>query len=162
MKKFSFISSVLLLVVVIAFLFIGCQKESAVTEEGVSTSENASIKAIARNGSFEGSIDGSYAASLQQNFTKEYDADNQTLRVAFSAKNLAAFIGSLQTKYKSDIIYVNFGVYGKGAPAPNAKDNGRMTVFFTGNNMPGSNGNVKTNGADGQSDEYLNHGGLLP
>jgi hypothetical protein len=37
-----------------------------------------------------------------------------------------------------------------------------MTVFFTGNNMPGSNGNVKTNGADGQSDEYLNHGGLLP
>ena len=84
MKKFSFISSVLLLVVVISFLFIGCQKESSVTEEGVSASENTSIKAIVGNGSFEGSIDGSYAASLQQNFRKEYDGDNQTLQVAFS------------------------------------------------------------------------------
>lgn len=162
MKKFSFISSVLLLVVVITFLFIGCQKESSVTEEEVSASDNASIKAIVGNGSFEGSIDGSYAASLQRNFRQEYDTDNQTLQVAFSAKNLAAFIGSLQTKYKSDIIYVNFGVYGKGASAPNAKDNGRMTVFFTGNNMPGSKGGVKSNGATSSSDEYLNHGEIFP
>jgi len=36
-----------------------------------------------------------------------------------------------------------------------------MTVFFTGNNMPGSRGNVKTNG-ESSSDEYLNHGGLVP
>lgn len=161
MKKFSFLSSVLLLIVVVTFLFAGCQKESAATDNGVSsTSESATVRGVAGSGPFAGSINGSYAAALQANFEKKYDDDRQSLRIAFSAKDLAAFIANLQAKNKSDIIYVNFGVYGKGAPAPNSKDNGRMTVFFTGNNTGRNSGNVQVD-ADGTED-MLNHGDIFP
>jgi hypothetical protein len=160
MKKFSIVTSALLLFAVIGLLFMACQKEQAAVTTDEANSENTNIKRTAGSGGFQGSIDGSYAASLARNFEKKYDEDNQVLRVAFSAKDLAAFIAGLQTKQSSDIIYVNFGVYGKGAPAPNPKNNGRMTVFFTGNNLQRSTGNQRTDGTT--SDESLNHGDLLP
>jgi hypothetical protein len=81
---------------------------------------------------FAGSISTAYAAALQANFKDKYGDNNQTYQIAFSAKDLSAFISNLQAKYKSDIIYVNFGLYGKGAPAVNWKDNGRLTVFLQG------------------------------
>ena len=164
MKKFSLIGSSALFALVITFLFMACQKEqSQSTTDVPSGSESAVIHGGAVNGPFEGSINSSYAASLQQNFAKKYDDDDQTLRVAFSAKDLSAFIASLQKKYQSDIIYVNFGLYGKGAPAPDPKDNGRMTVFFTGNNMPTTSaGAPRGNGVDASSDDYLNHGNIYP
>ena len=164
MKKFSLVISPALLVLFIAFLFMACQKEqSPVATDTPSGSESAIINGGASNGPFEGSINSLYAASLQNNFAKKYDDDNQTLRVAFSAKDLLAFISSLQKKYQSDIIYVNFGVYGKGAIAPFPKDDGRMTVFFTGNNLPKSSVNApKGNGLDPSTDDYLNHGNIYP
>jgi hypothetical protein len=164
MKKFSFISNAVLLGAVVTFLFLACQKEqNAVSDDQVTTSENVRSVGVTGGGSFAGSIDGSYAAALQNNFAKKYDEDNQTLKVAFSAKELLAFINSLQTKYNSDIIYVNFGVYGKGAFAPNPKDNGRLTVFFTGNNINNSSGNTRTTGMDASSsDQRLNHGEIFP
>ncbi len=166
MKKISFISSVLLLVLVVTFLFVGCQKESAVAEETTTAdAESVAIKSEAGNGSFAGSIDNSYAEALQKNFTTKYNGKDQTLQVAFSAKDLAGFISNLQKKNKADIIYVNFGVYGKGAPAPKWTDNGRLTVFFTGNNNKKKNsGNVRTNDDDNSEKESqsLNHGEMFP
>jgi hypothetical protein len=160
MKKFSFLSSVFLLVMVIAFLFIGCQKESAVSEEEpkVTSSENVTINNNVA-GSLPGSIDRNYADALQNNFKERYSGKNQTLKVSFSAKDLISFITNLQKSNNTDVIYVNFGVYGKGAPAPDWKNNGRMTVFFSGNSNKNS-GAIKTNDIDdGPKDAYLNHGG---
>ena len=162
MKKFSFLSSALLLFGVVAFLFMACQKEQSPVLADDSVSESNTITGVAGHGAFQGSIDGPYAAALQQNFSEKYDNNDQTLQVAFSAKDLTAFIASLQKKYKTDIIYVNFGVYGIGAPPMDRKDNGRMTVFFTGNNITNPSGNVKTNGMSASDDDYLNHGGLVP
>jgi len=163
MKKFSLIGSSAFFALMIAFLFMACQKEqSSVATDTPLGSESAIINGVSGSGPFEGSINSSYAASLQQNFAKKYNDNNQTLRVAFSAKDLSAFIASLQKKYKSDIIYVNFGLYGIGATAPNPNDDGRMTVFFTGNNLPKSSGDVKVNGLDASSDDYLNHGNIYP
>ena len=69
----------------------------------------------------------------------------------------------MRRKYKSDKIYVNFGMYGKGANPVNSKDWGRLTVFFTGNKTPtSSNGGRKTDGASDGFDEFLNHGQLTP
>lgn len=162
MKKLTFIKTVLLASFLTAFLFMGCQKEqNAVTTDSTTGSESTHLKGVAGSGAFEGSIDGSYAAALQQNFSNTYSDKNQSLRVAFSAKDLVAFITNLQKKNKTDIIYVNFGVYGNGATAPDPKDNGRMTVFFTGNNMSRPTGSVKTDGVD-ISDDFLNHGNIYP
>jgi hypothetical protein len=163
MKKFSFLSSVFLLVMVVTFLFIGCQKESAIGEEEVITtnSENVSIKSNNVTGSLFGSINRDYATALQNNFKEKYKGSKQTLQVAFSAKDLITFITNLQKKNNSDIIYVNFGVYGKGAPALDWKDNGRMTVFFTGNNKKNS-GNVSTNDVSRDEEESFNHGTIHP
>ncbi len=165
MKKFSFISSVLLLTAVVVFLLIGCQKETSSSEEPTSvTSDNTPIKAVASGGNYAGTISNNYADALRKNYISKFsDDDNDrklALQVAFSAKDLAAFISALQAKNNADIIYVNFGVYGRGAPALDSKNNGRLTVFFTGN----SNLSVKTNGvSDAQSDEQsLNHGQIFP
>jgi len=164
MKKFSFIGGSVLFALVVVFVFMACQKEqSTVATDTPSGSESAVIHGTSSNGPFDGSINGTYADALAKNFAKKYDDDDQTLQIAFSAKDLSAFIASLQTKYKSDIIYVNFGLYGKNAAAPNNKDNGRMTVFFTGNHMPKSTGNTRGNGlAVSNTDAFLNHGQIFP
>ena len=162
MKNNSFIGSVLLLSVIVACLFLACQKEqntvAPATDGG--SGERTNIIGVAGNGTFQGSIDGSYAAALKANYVEKYPGEKQTLRVAFSVKDLAAFISLLQKKNNSDIIYVNFGVYGDGAHALHSSDDGRMTVFFTGNNISKPSGAIKTDGSDGA--EYLNHGGLVP
>jgi amino acid transporter len=166
MKKFSFLSSVFLLIVVVVFLFVGCQKETATTEEtnNVISTESPVVKGISGNSTLAGSISTAYAAALQANFKDKY-GDN-TYQIAFSAKDLSTFISKLQGKYKSDVIYVNFGLYGQGAPAVNWKDNGRLTVFFTGNNIKSNiSGSVKTDGissSDRDEDAYLNHGQMYP
>ena len=162
MKTNSFIGSVLLLSIIVACLFLACQKEqnTVATATDGGSGERTNTIGVAGTGTFQGTIDASYAAALKANYLQKYGEDHQTLQVAFSAKDLAAFIQLLQTKHKSDIIYVNFGVYGQGAPAPTSKDKGRMTVFFTGNNISKPSGNVHTDGSDGA--EYLNHGQIYP
>jgi hypothetical protein len=165
MKKFSFISSVFVLTVVVGFLFIGCQKETTTADDStINNSENTNIKAISGNGIFAGSIDNAYGDALRSNYINKFDQGDGklTLQVAFSAKDLAAFINTLQTKNNADIIYVNFGVYGRNAWAPNRKDNGRLTVFFSGN-KPRQNGEIKTNGVAAEAEsESLNHGAAIP
>ena len=158
MKKFSRLSSSLLLTAMVVFLFMACQKEqnTAATDNAAAAEANV-LKGV--SGTFDGSIDAGYAAALAKNFAKKYDDADQTLQVAFPAKELSAFLASLQTNQKSTTIYVNFGVYGKGAQAPLDKDNGRMTVFFTGDKGGRASGSTRVNAAD---DAYLNHGEIFP
>lgn len=167
MKKFSFLSAAVLLSSIVVVLLISCQKEqsAASDEPQMSSTEETHIVALSGSGPYSGSIKPSYASSLAANYAKKYGSDEgQAQYVAFSAKDLVAFINGLQAKYKSDIIYVNFGVYGRGAFPVNSKDYGRLTVFFTGNKINGVN-NRGTNGvADDVSanDEFLNHGQIYP
>jgi hypothetical protein len=156
-----------LIAAVATVLFISCQKEQSsgsTTAANAAATEGNVVGVAGTSGVFAGSVPLVYAAGLKANYAKAYGTSNdQTQMVAFSAKDLVGFINSLQTKYKSDIIYVNFGVYGKGALPVSSKDYGRLTVFFTGNNIPGVTSGKKTDGSvDDGSDEFLNHGGLVP
>ena len=160
MKKFSSIGSAALFSAMVALLFIACQKEQVATDSVTLGSEATVLNGVTGSGPFAGSITGAYAASLAYNFANKYKGGNQTIKVAFSAKDLSAFIASLKGKYNSDIIFVNFVLYGQGAEPFNLKDNGRMTVFFTGNNMPTATGNVRTHGT--ADDAYMNHGEIFP
>ncbi|MES2371022.1 MAG: hypothetical protein V4557_00480 [Bacteroidota bacterium] len=168
MKKFSFLSAAVLLSSIVVVLLISCQKEQSIAsnEPSLNSTEETHIVALSGNGPYSGSIKPSYAASLAANYAKKYGSDNnQTQYVAFSAKDLVAFINGLQAKYKSDIIYVNFGVYGQGALPVQSRDYGRLTVFFTGNKILGSNTQRNFGAADADNaanDDFLNHGGLVP
>lgn len=164
MKKIS--SSVFLVsAVFIAMMFTACQKEQSTDTAAVSnaaSSENI-VSGVASYGAWSGSIPPSYASALAYNYAKTYDDNNQPQYVAFNAKDLAAFINNLQTKYGSKTIYVNFGVYGKGAPAVKSKDNGRLTVFFTGDKIAAPIIGGRRDGVTiDPADEFLNHGELFP
>lgn len=164
MKKFSSLAG-LCIFLLFASTLVSCQKEQAATNDSTTntSSENANVVGVAGSGPYAGSISISYADALAANYAKKYNDDNRTQYVAFNAKDLVAFINNLQAKYKSDIIYVNFGVYGKGALPVNAKDYGRLTVFFTGNKIPAPSASRRTDGTtDATTDEFLNHGGLVP
>lgn len=168
MRKFFFFSNKLLLLAAVTIFTVSCQKEQVeTTEPEIAATENNRIVGVSGGGPYEGSIAPSYASSLAKNYQKKFgdDDDNVAERVEFKAKDLIAFINGLQAKYKSDIIYVNFGVYGKGALPVNSKDYGRLTVFFTGNKIPAPSTPRKRR-SDGileeVLDEFLNHGDLIP
>lgn len=156
MKKLVLLFGTIMLVTV---FFSSCQKEQTVAETPEAATER-NVVGVAGVGPYEGSITPSYAASLAANYVDKYG--NKSIRVEFKAKDLVAFINGLQAKYKSDVIYVNFGVYGKGAEAVNNKDNGRLTVFFTGNKIPAPSTSRRTDGTSDGTDEFLNHGGIYP
>lgn len=170
MKKFSSFTGMLLTAILVVVVFAACQKEqsSTVNQETASTSsDETTIVRTAGTGNLPGEISPSYAAALAANFSKEFaNEDEYTQYVAFNAKDLVAFINNLQNKYKSDIVYVNFGLYGKDAPAVNSKNNGRLTVFFTGNKIPAPNSSARRNNGifdlTTVTDEFLNHGQLVP
>ena len=164
MKKFSTRRGALLLVVMI-MVFAACQKEQSTTtvsqETAVAPSDETKIVGVA--GSSGQGISPTYAGALAYNYSRKYDDDNQAQYVVFDAATLSKFIANLQTKYGSTKIYVNFGVYGKGAPALNSKDNGRLTVFFTGDKIPAPLSRRGTDGLlDVIEDEFLNHGNIWP
>ena len=163
MKKLSLSFNVFLLTLVVSVVFIACQKEqSSATDEAALVSETNQIMGTSGSGSFAGSVSREYAAALAKNYVKKYDDDNQTQYVSFSAKDVDAFIRNHYANLLStDIVYVNFGVYGKGAPAVNPKDNGRLTVFFTAN-KPNTTGDNQRFGEGDPNDEYLNHGQIFP
>lgn len=166
MKKFSLSTTLKGLLAVIALTaFSACQKEQSPSANSASTGSETMQVGVAGAGNYAGSINPGYASALASNYSSHYgSSQTQTQYVSFSAKDLESFIHNLRVKYHSDQIYVNFGVYGQGAPAVNSKDNGRLTVFFTGNNLPGnSSGSRSDNGMTTTStDEFLNHGELVP
>ncbi len=161
MKKFSNIYSALLTAVIVMVVFAACQKEqSTVTQETAAvSSEQTQLIGVAGSGG-EG-VTSSYAAALASNYYRKYDDDDQAQYVVFDAATLSKFIAKLQAK-GSTKIYVNFGVYGKNAPALNSKDNGRLTVFFTGDKIPAPSSRRGGDGIDESTDEFLNHGSIYP
>lgn len=162
MKKFSFLTGLWGMAAIISLAMVSCQKEQAATTEKAAASESTNIVGVAGNNDlFGGSIQPTYAAALAANYAKKYSDANQAQYVAFNAKDLIAFINNLQSKYKSDVIYVNFGVYGKDALPVSVKDYGRLTVFFTGNKIPAPSAGYQTNDA-ATSDAYMNHGEIFP
>ena len=163
MKKFSF-DAKLAIIAIAAVLFVSCQKDQSATPDNTNANNTESrVVGTAGTGTWAGSIPPSYAAALVANYNDKYDDRNQTQYVAFSINDLSEFLNNLKAKYKSDQVYVNFGVYGKGAKPVNDKDWGRLTVFFTGNKIPAPSSSKKTDGIlDGLQDEFLNHGGLVP
>ncbi|TAJ47253.1 MAG: hypothetical protein EPO58_16310 [Chitinophagaceae bacterium] len=159
MKKLVFLFGTIMLVTV---LFSSCQKEQAAATEDTTATSDERVVGTAGSGPYAGSINAGYAASLAANYAKKFGNDDQTLRVEFKAKDLIAFINGMQAKYKSDIVYVNFGVYGRGAQPANPKDYGRLTVFFTGNRIPAPSATRRTDGIGDPLDEFLNHGQIYP
>jgi len=146
-----------------AMVFLAaCQKDQgAVSKETPAASSENTIVGVA--GSQGEGVTPSYAGALAYNYSRKYNEDNQAQYVVFDAATLSKFIATLQSKYGSTKIYVNFGVYGKGAPAVNSKDNGRLTVFFTGDKIPAPTTGRRNDGIISDVvDEFLNHGNIYP
>ena len=161
MKKFSTISGALLSVVMVIVVFAACQKEQSPVSQETAAVSSEQTQLVGVAGSFGEVVTPSYAAALAANYNKQYDDNNQAQYVVFDAATLSKFIATLQTKYGAKKIYVNFGVYGKNAPPVNSRDNGRLTVFFTGDKIPAPSSWRGNNGA-GDADEFLNHGSIYP
>jgi hypothetical protein len=168
MKKFSVISSFLLLSAVVTFLFIGCQKESAAVDEQTTATdgESSAIKGV--SGGSASAIHGLISESDAVMMAAEYAKSNpkgRTTHVSYATKDLIAFLKTLNSKYKSDSVYVTFGIYNKKT-AHTPGQVGRTTVFFMGNNGGGiGSKSVKTNGisiSDEVSSNYMNQGGMAP
>lgn len=162
MKKFSNISGALLTAVLVMVVFAACQKDqSPVTQDTAAvSSEQTQLVGVA--GSSGEIVSGNYAAALQSNYYRKFnDDDNKSQYVAFDAATLSKFIAKLQAS-GSTKIYVNFGVYGKGSPAPNSKDNGKLTVFFTGSKVPSPSSRYRGDGSSLDGEDFLNHGEMFP
>ncbi len=162
MKKIFSTSSIILSAIMAMVFLAACQKDQgAVSKEtAAASSENVVVGVAGTEGQ---GVTPSYAGALAYNYAKKYNEDNQAQYVVFDAATLSKFIANLQSKYGSTKIYVNFGVYGKGAPAVNSKDNGRLTVFFTGDKIPAPTTGRRNDGiVTDVVDEFLNHGGLVP
>jgi hypothetical protein len=165
MKKFSFLSSVFLLIVVVVFLFVGCQKETAATEEENTTivsSDGAVVKGIEGTSIVTGLISPDHAQKMSHAFAKKYP-DVITNSVGYSTKNLIAYLTILSQKYKIDSVFVGFGLY-DNETAPKRSYIGRATIFFMGDNSTKlTSGAVGTDEADqSRSSNYLNGGTMLP
>lgn len=160
MKKYSTISGVLLSAVMAIVLFAACQKEQSNVSQETAAVSSEQTQLVGVAGSYGEAVSPSYAAALAANYNKKYDDNNQAQYVVFDAATLSKFIANLQTKYGAKKIYVNFGVYGKNAPAVNSADNGRLTVFFTGDKIPAPSSWRGNNGT--AEPEFLNHGQIYP
>lgn len=149
MKKFQILGTVLLLSVVTTLL-VACQKEQdGVTNEVSNKSSEEMVTAIQVDASgIPGIIDLNEAAGLASRYAAA--KVNKTEAVAFSVKDIQQYLNVLKYQ-RSEKIYVNFGMY----------ENGRMTVFFSGDKKKRS-GNIRGNEFEKESTEYLNHGGLVP
>ncbi len=161
MKKLSTISSGLLFTVMVIAFFAACKKEQSTVSQETAAIPADETRIVGVAGSLGEGVSPSYAAALTANYSKKYDEKNQVQYIVFDAATLNKFIANLQSKYGATKIYVNFGVYGKDAPALDSKDNGRLTVFFTGDKIPAPSSRYGNDGAS-SSDEFLNHGTIYP
>ncbi len=165
MKKNHLLSGFLMLAVV-ATLFVACQKEQngVSTENGNNSANvNESVSGVATNGgNIAGMISGGDAEDMHEAYVKANPGKTQYVK--FQVKDLQAFLSVLKSKYKSDAVYVNFGVY-NSQNATSRANVGKVTVFFSGDDNRKKSGTVKTNdinAADDTATDYLNHGGIWP
>lgn len=149
MKKFKILGTVLALSVVTTLL-VACQKEQdGVTNETSNKSTDESITAVEVNAS---DIPGIISQGEASELAARYAAArlNKTTAVTFSVKDIQNYLTVLKRKGSQNIT-VNFGMY----------QNGRLTVFFSGDPKR-SSGNVRNSNTTEDSRDFLNHGGVVP
>ncbi|MBV9989504.1 MAG: hypothetical protein JO301_17620 [Chitinophagaceae bacterium] len=168
MKKFSFLSSVFLLIAVVVFLFVGCQKETTTTEQenkAVPASEGI-VQGVAGTSTITGLISPDHAQKMSDAFAKKYP-NVGTTTVGYSTKNLIGYLTTLLVKYKMDSVYVGYGLY-DAETAPRPSYAGHATIFFTGDRNPklrvsSSNGpHTDADSAPESESRSLNMGSLFP
>jgi hypothetical protein len=160
MKKLSLLGN-LALVIGLIILVSSCQKQQdAVTTTATTPTDAAVIKTVSGDG-YSGKITSSEADEMAKTF-KSKAQSGSTEYVEFNIKDLQAYLASIQTKYKSDKVYVNFAIY-DATTAPDPSLSGRQTVYFSGNNLSGSNsGNPRTGFGVRVLMDYMNHGNIYP
>lgn len=158
MKKLSLIGKVAVTMSLVLCL-MACQKQQDATVDQATDSNI--IQMAAGTGKPSGDINRDDAADLAETYKKS--SNGGTEYVAFKIKDLQLFLNNIQAKYKSDEVYVNFGVY-TDKTAPSKDLIGRTTIFFSGNNKKKTLGGiVKTNDlAELDFSDYLNHGQVYP
>lgn len=160
MKKLSLLGN-LAVVLGLTFVLVSCQKQQdAVATTTTTATDAAVIKSVSGEG-YSGKITSTEADEMAKTF-KSKASSGSTEYVEFNIKDLQAYLASIQAKYKSDKIYVNFAIYDQNtAPDPNLV--GRQTVFFSGNNVTGTrNGDPRTGFGVRVMMDYMNHGNVYP
>jgi hypothetical protein len=159
MKKLSLLGN-LAIVLGLTILVASCQKQQDAVATPATATDAAVIKSVSGEG-YSGKITKSEADELTNTF-KSKATSGSTEYVEFNIKDLQTYLASIQAKYKSDKIYVNFAVYDKNT-ATDTKLVGRQTVYFSGNNLTGSrNGDPRTGFGAGVMMDYMNHGNVYP
>lgn len=177
MKKFRSPQTLAIVALALSLFFTACTKEEQAPEDQAkteSTVDEMNIQGQALNGvGISGLISQATAERMSKTFLDQNRSRSgqQSEYVVFNLKDLDKYLGQLKKKYKSENVYVYFGVYDEKT-AVNKKDIGRMTVFFLGDNntAPKSKGGIRvqsifdTNGdvLDDGSSNYLNHGSIYP
>ena len=167
MKKYFTIK--ILGTLLIAMAITSCQKDQTETEMTQSSNSNDEMSirgnAVAA-ADISGLISQESAERMRENFDRSYKSHNKTEYVAFSVKDISNYMHQLKSKYKSDSVYVSFGVYDEKT-AVNKKDAGRITIFFMGKNKVSLKGNIKSqdeviDDGTGSGSNYFNHGTIWP
>lgn len=150
----------------LAITLIACQKDENASKLKLAEANNEmGISGSAVTGTdINGLITESAADRMKRKFNATYTNSNKTEYVSFSVKDIANYLDQLKKKYKSDSVYVSFGVYDE-ITAVDKKDIGRVTVFFLGKNNLSKKGDIRSQndaGTDPKGSNYLNHGTLWP
>ena len=140
-----------------------CQKDQEAAETSTSAREVTRISSQAVNGTnIRGLISKETADRMSETFNQTYKSTNSTQYVAFDINDMSNYLQQLKDKYKSDSVYVSFGIYDEKT-AVNQTDIGRITVFFMGKNNTKPNGNIRSQSSDSDTlSNYLNHGSIWP
>ncbi|TAH12363.1 MAG: hypothetical protein EAZ12_02530 [Sphingobacteriia bacterium] len=152
--------------VLASLTLVSCQKaQEEVIEESVENEfDEGNISAQAAGNTIRGLISKEAAERMGEKFHETYKTKNASQYIAFSTKDLRNYMDLLKRKYKSDSVYVSFGVYDEKT-AVKKSDIGRVTVFFMGKNKNKKTGNIKSQAANDVLDEgsnYFNHGNIWP
>jgi hypothetical protein len=165
MKKYFTTKS--LAIAIISIAAISCQKDNGETSLTQSANANAerAITGQAIGGyDINGLITEEAGEKMRDNFGKSNKNGKATEYVAFAVKDLSNYLAQLKTTYKSDSVYVSFGIY-DDKTAVNKKDVGRVTIFFVGKNKVSKKGNIRSQDEvfdpTGGSN-YFNHGSIWP
>jgi hypothetical protein len=166
MKKYFNNKILTLTMLAMVLTFSACQKEQEeATDPTVeNTFDESKISGQATANNIRGLITKDAAERMAKRFNETYKTSNTSQYVAFSTKDLGNYMDLIRKKYKSDSVYVSFGIY-DAKTAVKKSDIGRITVFFMGKNNNTKTGNIKTQAADDQTDEssnYFNHGSIWP
>lgn len=145
MKKIKLLGTVLLLSVVTTLL-VACQKEQDGVTKETETEGGIAIEIDASQ--IPGNITESEATKMAANYKRA--KLNKSEYVGFKVKDIENYLKVLK-RNGSDNIYVNFGMY----------DNGRLTVFFSGDKKA-KKGNKQNDDDTKGGTDYLNHGGIYP